>query len=282
MNGEALRVVNWNLCLRVGDAAVREARLLRSLRLDLACLQEVNANSLEMIKEYAGFDWVRRAHPVGMDGPASRRSAYLSAVAGSERCSARLLRSLTVPFPERIVSVALLVGDRHLTVSSYHAPPGVSWGIQKVEQAVTYTQWLKKRKGPTLLGADANTPEVDAADFERTRTHWHTGQRRLEGKRGDDVLWGPDKDHQLRDALRVWLDDHPAKMKAIRQERPDGPLEVSHRTGVRKGSLGTPRRFDSIWVSGEFAVRRVRYLYEAALEAGSDHAVVIADLRMEP
>lgn len=134
--------------------------------------------------------------------------------------------------------------------------------------------------GPTILGADANTLEVDALDFDRTRTHWHTGQRRLKGLRGDDALWGPCKVHGLRDALRAWLDVHPERLKEIRRQRPDGPLGISHRTGIRGGNPGTPRRFDSIWVSDHWSVKDVKYLYEEGLNAGGDHAVVVADLAL--
>ena len=77
--------------------------------------------------------------------------------------------------------------------------------------------------GPTILGADANTLEVDALDFDRTRTHWHTGQRRLKGLRGDDALWGPCKVHGLRDALRAWLDVHPERLRKSVGRGPTGP-----------------------------------------------------------
>jgi endonuclease/exonuclease/phosphatase family metal-dependent hydrolase len=82
--------------------------------------------------------------------------------------------------------------------------------------------------------------------------------------------------------LRVWLDEHPEDLEAIRQLRPAGPLVVSHRTGRRTGREGTPRRFDSIWVSSDYAVLDVQYLYDEALAAGSDHAIVVADLTLRP
>jgi hypothetical protein len=110
---------------------------------------------------------------------------------------------------------------------------------------------------------------VDAIDFEETRTHWHTGRPILKGAPGDDVLWGPQKTLALQDALGRWLEDHP-----------DGPLLISHRTGRRKGFAGTPRRFDSIWVSDDFAVINVSYLYVDALAAGSGQAAVVADLEL--
>lgn len=41
---------------------------------------------------------------------------------------------------------------------------------------------------------------------------------------------------------------------------------------------GTPRRFDALWVSPELDVKSVAYKYAAAVAAGTDHALVVADL----
>jgi len=106
------------------------------------------------------------------------------------------------------------------------------------------------------------------------RTHWHTGSLKLNGGLGDDELWGPSPRHGLRDCLRTWLAADPARATHL---HPDGPLAVSHYTGKRKTHVGTPRRFDSIWVTPDFTVRDVQYLSH---EIGrlSDHAPVVADL----
>jgi len=57
----------------------------------------------------------------------------------------------------------------------------------KPRQAVAFASWLCTQNGPLLFGADANTPLSDALDFADTRTHWHTGRRRLRGEPGDDL-----------------------------------------------------------------------------------------------
>ena len=87
-----------------------------------------------------------------------------------------------MPLPERILLAGTTVEGLSLTAVSYHAPPGVSWGIVKPRQAVTVARRLAAQQGPVLLGADANTPLIDAADFASTRTHWHSGDRRLNGE----------------------------------------------------------------------------------------------------
>jgi endonuclease/exonuclease/phosphatase family metal-dependent hydrolase len=280
MNQRTLRIVSWNLRLRVGQALTRQAALLRELAPDVSCLQEVNAHAIQGLRLEAGFSWLIPGRAVDSSNPGSRRSAYLAAVAGTDRLTASALPALKVPFPERIAMARITFEARDVVVSSYHAPPGASWGILKVEQARKFTDWLVRQRGSALLGADANTPAVDAIDFAETRTHWHTGRRILKGTPGDDVLWGPQKTHVLQDALRRWLQSHPENLESIRSVRPDGPLLISHRTGRRKGLEGTPRRFDSIWVSDDFAVINVSYLYAEALAAGSDHAVVVADVEL--
>jgi hypothetical protein len=81
----------------------------------------------------------------------------------------------------------------------------VDWGLVKPRQAVKFASWLQSHAGPVVLGADANTPLVDAADFTQARTHWHTGGRDLHDELGDDLLFGPGKTHPLDDAFRRWL-----------------------------------------------------------------------------
>jgi hypothetical protein len=185
---------------------------------------------------------------------------------------------LALPLPERVQAVRLGAGDFEFVAISYHAPPGVSWGYWKVEQALAFVDWLNDFRTPAILGADANTPEIDHPDFAQTRTHWHSGMRRLGGLPGDDLVWGPAKTHRLNDAYRLWLEAHPEELASIRRLHPAGPLAESHWTGQRQQSPGTPRRFDSIWVSPEFAVETVTYRREAF--EYSDHAAIVADMRL--
>jgi endonuclease/exonuclease/phosphatase family metal-dependent hydrolase len=49
-------------------------------------------------------------------------------------------------------------------------------------------------------------------------------------------------------------------------------------TGKRKNFSGTPRRYDSVWVSRHWVVRHIEHLYDERTKAGSDHAPVKVDL----
>lgn len=267
------KVGSWNLNRRVGEAAVSEGKFLAEQGVEIVALQEVNANSIEDLCEAAGLDWYRSAlelrPPGDHEGP-GRRLAAAVAGRGAPPLSVQLIPG--VPVPER--TLAADFGD-HI-VCSFHAPPGVSWFIDKARQAVAIARWLADVDKPVWFGIDANTPWIDHPDFSETVTHWHTGSDDLDGEPGDDLLVGPDKIHDLEDAFRGYLRNNPEIAAGIAAENPEGPLAVSHRTGKRRDSAGNPQRYDAIWTSPEFEVGDVAYHYDSSIEAGSDHALVTA------
>jgi len=50
-------------------------------------------------------------------------------------------------------------------------------------------------------------------------------------------------------------------------------------TSYRTGGVGERRyRYDAIWVTSHFTVESVEYVYDESIEAGTDHALVLAGL----
>lgn len=92
-------------------------------------------------------------------------------------------------------------------------------------------------------------------------------------------MLGEERNNDLRDAFRVYLDNHPELMREIVRERPSGPLAVSHIRGNQHKR--TESRYDFILVSPEIAVYKVEFLYDEAVKAGSDHALVIGEFRVD-
>ena len=145
------------------------------------------------------MEWVRCAvdlRPAQPDDTLVRRRGVAIAGRTPPPVSVQLLKDL--PLRERLLIAALPVGGQVLHMASYHTPPAVSWFEKKPQQAVRFAQWLARVPGPGAFGADANTPLVDAIDFSQVRTHWHTGDRKLKGAWGDDLLVGPAKIHGSR------------------------------------------------------------------------------------
>jgi endonuclease/exonuclease/phosphatase family metal-dependent hydrolase len=278
-----MRVVSWNINFRGPEAAKRQGGLLCELAPDLMLLQEVNPGSSADLAEAAGADWMVKAidlrPPVPDDSPVRWRGVAIAGH-GPQPCRSWLLDEIGQS--ERILLIETQTKGTPFIAVSYHAPPGVTWKIVKPRQAVAFASWLSTQNGPLLFGADANTPLIDALDFANTRTHWYTGRPRLHGEPGDDHLFGPCKMHDLKDALRCWLDLNPDEMERLRASKPSGPLAITYRTKKGKHSPGAgrrfERRFDSIWVSRHWVVRHIEHPYEKGIAAGSDHAPVVVDL----
>lgn len=148
----------------------------------------------------------------------------------------------------------------------------------KPAQAVRLAHWLSDLAGPVIFAGDFNTPKIDHPDHDQLHTHWRSGRKILDGAPGDDLLVGPNEIHDLRDALRVWSDAHPETLARVRAARSDGPLAVSNMPGPKVSRL--QYRYDAIWISPHFDVHGVSYHYDEAVETGTDHALVIADLTM--
>jgi endonuclease/exonuclease/phosphatase family metal-dependent hydrolase len=173
------------------------------------------------------------------------------------------------PLPERtlVASVVEATGKQY-TYCSFHIPPGSNWDELKSQTLETIARWIASQPTPLVFGIDANAPKTDHPGIRRNEWWWEDSE---------PLLLGSNPLHKLRDAYRVFLEAHPDEMARVMQARPCGPLAVSHLRGKR---TKTECRYDFVYVSSEIVVQRVAYLFEEAVRASSDHAVVIADLQV--
>lgn len=259
-----LTLVDWNVN---GFALRGQAELLRVLSWDVCTLQEVTTESWPVLRELGNTGDVALHHLPPIAGtPPRYYSAILTRapfVLGGSGCLA------DVPSPERTLVGTVGHPEARVSVASLALPPGVSWGrAGKSRQAARIAAWLTELPGPGVVGIDANTPKFDRADLEET-VWWDDGEA---------VLLGSAREHGLRDVYRDWLERDPERLASVQHERPDGPLAVSHVRG--RGNNSTPCRYDHILASPDFDVLDVTYDFDRAIEAGSDHALVTAHLRL--
>ncbi len=194
----------------------------------------------------------------------TRRGGCLIAVANGWSLESPLAIP-NVLSPGRVLAVTAAHGGAALTLLSCYAP--TNSGSGRKERPAYFNavaDWLSATTTPVVLGMDANGPRMDHPDIEQSR--WWTEEEAL-------VLGaGATTD----DALRLWYCDHPTELKHRLRYYPIGPLADSYHRG-RKGKY-LRCRYDSIRISPSISVTDVRYLYEEAIGAGSDHALVVADI----
>jgi exonuclease III len=242
--------------------------LITSVQCGVLALQEVSGAFHAELTSLPLFDWAISSLALRPPGPHEGRSRRLGCSLFG-RAPFRLVASGVLghlAFPERSLVAIADDGAGPITLGSFHMPPGASWGKIKPATMTAIARWLAEQDGRVILGIDANAPKLDHPDPAANEWWW----------KEEPTLLGSNPLHHLRDAFRIFLEQHPEMMRLICAERPRGPLATSHVRG--RGRKRTACRYDFIYVTDHFAVEGMSYLMEEGLKAGSDHALVIATM----
>lgn len=266
-----LTVANWNIKGCPEHLRPRQLELIDQLAPDVLLLQELTPKSFDSLTD-AGWSGAHALQllPEGHRGRAKGKVVKFSC-AVLARGSWQLTEPATneeAPSPERWLTGRLVHQDAVINAGSFACPPGVDWGAMKTEQGRLIAQWMSRCEGAAIAGIDRNGPKGEHAD----------GTVELWPPDAEELL-GPDPSHPLHDVFITLLDRRPELREQAVAERPDGPLAVSYIRG-RDGQKQTRSRYDAVYASDHFEVADVRYLYEEAIAAGSDHAVVVATVRL--
>ena len=177
----ATRIVSLNIPFRSSEVARRQGGFLAALKPNLVLLQEVNPRSSEVLAAEGGLDWLVRSVDLRQRNPVILWSG------DGEWPSAERVPGRHAPtswtrsyFLSESIACVQLEGLPAQAIT-YHAPPGVNFGIDIPRQAVRCVKWSASTDGPIVLGADANTPEHDmpaSACRERTGTPACAARRR--------------------------------------------------------------------------------------------------------
>jgi hypothetical protein len=241
--------------------------LLAEQHADIALLQDAGPSAvLAVADSHLWASLVDSSSALPCASAAPRRGGCL--VAAADGWS--LQSTLAVPDalgPRRALAVTATHDGAALTILSCYAPTNTGQGRkERPGYFSALASWLSIMSAPVVLGLDANGPRVDHPDIEQTK--WWTEEEALVLGVGA----------RTEDALRLWYADHPTELRRRLRYYPHGPLADSYHRG-RKGKY-LRCRYDSIRVSPGVRVADARYLYEEAVHAGSDHALVIADIEL--
>jgi len=258
-----LRIASWNV--RGMPHPADQLRLLADQHPDILLLQDVGPSAVRAVVDSRLWDHIADtwSFPISSQGVARRGGCLIAATGEWVLGSALPVPDLLLS--SRSLAVTAAHGGTALTLLSCYAPTNTGPGRKgRPGYFSTLAAWLSAAPAPVVLGMDANGPRVDHPDIEQSR--WWTEEEALVLGAGA----------QTKDVLRLWYANHPAELKRRVRYYPNGPLADSYHRGRRGKYLHC--RYDSIRVSPGIHVLDVRYLYEDAVRAGSDHALVVADI----
>lgn len=164
-------------------------------------------------------------------------------------------------FPERTLYAVTEYKGKQMKIMALHSLTGVSFKMAKSAQFRTWAEYVKKFN-PDVVSFDANEPKLDHYDISKME-FFDQGQG--EDGRGARLFFEELENQNLRDTLVNDYDVTNYKMGE--------PLAVSHIIG----STGAKRRYDFIFARQDMKVVNVQYLYDEAIEATSDHAMIVAE-----
>jgi len=152
--------------------------------------------------------------------------------------------------------------------ASFHATPGTGTvGGQMVGEYKpifhgAVALHLAHQSEPFVFGIDANEPKADS--LTKIEFHWSEGRP---GQAKFAALLGLHPRHRGRDLLRQSL---------AGQTAPTGEILLCTHT-IRGGA---ERHFDHLWATPELRLVSFTCRYNEAVEAGTDHALLVADLEI--
>ncbi len=242
---------------------VDQLRLLADQHPDILLLQDMGPSAVRAVVESRLWGHVVDTWSLPFSSSVARRGGCLIAAADGWQLTP--LPAHDSLLAHRSLAVTATFGEAAVTLLSCYAPTNTGPG--RKERSAYFSalaDLLSAIPAPVVLGMDANGPRVDHPDIAQSR--WWTQEEAL-------VLGGG---ATTMDALRLWYANHLVELKRRVQYYPNGPLADSYHRG-RKGKY-LRCRYDSIRVSPGTSVTDVRYLYEEAVQARGDHALIVADL----
>lgn len=217
----------------------------------IICFQEVlQSNKERLVEELNPTDFkfsldIRK--PGKFDGKNRKLGLLTISFGGIIKDAHSLERSL---FPERTLFTLIKFENKEIGVLNFHSLTGVGYKRGKSSQFASIAEYLNDND-IDFFCCDANEPKTDSFELSQLE-FWNNGDK---GKY-PSLIFGLGKVHELEDSLRS-VKNKPAR------------LPVSHKTG------NIFRRYDFIFKSQNWIVKDLEYEYSKAIEATSDHALVI-------
>lgn len=255
-----MRFINWNISY-AGDIESKFNYLQTVITKDTCVmLQEVKPHAYEHIKEQLQNDYhlfysLNYRKPSKYDSDA-RKLGVLIIIHKSfvVEDSGVIERS---PFPDRTMYINFTCQNKSIKVLALHSLTGCGYYRTKSVQYDSFAEFIDDFQ-PDIIGIDANEPHIDHYDIKQMEFFDN----------------GPGAKHFFDKIVEIDLVDSFVKYNNITVCETGIPLTQSHNIR-RKGAV----RYDFVFVKNSYEIDVMNYYYEDAIKAGSDHALLVCDLK---
>lgn len=253
-----MKILDWNISYSNPPEA--KVALLKKIVAEdsfIAVLQEVTPAQFEVIKE--SFKNICYSLDYRKPGKYDSKQRQLGvAILCSNDITIKKAGVLDrCLLPDRTLMAEVEYCGKALRVMGLHSITGVSHKKAKSIQFRSFAECVDEFR-PDIVAFDANEPAKDHYDIDRMEFF----DNQDKGK-GAEIFFKTLREMNLRDVYAYGYD----KAAFIDGE----PLVVSHRFQINN----TGKRYDFVFANEEIDVSHVDYLYDEAVQAGGDHAVIV-------
>lgn len=254
-----MRIIDWNISY-AGNTEIKINYLQTHIGENTCImLQEVKPHAYEYIKailsdRYDLFYSLEYRKPGKFDSDARKLGVLVLVSKGIEIVEAGVIERS--PLPDRTVYVTLKKGEETVKLLALHSLTGCGYYRSKSVQYDSFAEFIDAYR-PDIIGIDANEPQVDHYDMRQMQFFDN----------------GPGAKHFFDEMANIGLTDAYVRYNGTEGYEEGQPLTKSHNIR-RKGAV----RYDFLFVRDTYKVEAISYNYDEAVEAGSDHAIIVSEI----
>ena len=254
-----MKIIDWNICcMGSPDSKIQFLESVLGNDSFIAILQEVTPLQYDFIKShYSNIRYSLDYRNPGAFDTDNRRLG-IAVICSDDiiiKTADVLNRSL---LPERTLMVDVEYNAQDIRIIGLHSVVGAAFKMAKSMQFRSWAEAIVELK-PDIVAFDANEPAKDHYDIEKMNFF---SQFPKENGSGARTFFTALIDTGLVDTYSVNYDSD----NYVEEE----PLVMSHY--ISKGNQR--KRYDFIFMNKTVSVARCEYMYNEAVKAGSDHALI--------
>jgi len=257
-----IRIIHWNISYN-GDIDNKIIFLKKHIDSNtIICLQEVQKSIYEKLQtelkpDFNTFSLEQR--PPGKYEGKNRRLGVCIMTYSYKLLEFKLAnRSI---FPERTNYIYVSNGNSTFGIFSFHSITGCDYKKAKSSNFASIADFIESNE-IDFFTCDANEPDYDFLDEKKLIFN----NNRDKGKNAS-LLFGSNRVHKMNDSLRDYYKQNNFGSN-------NSPIEVSYKTKTKD------KRYDFIYYNSiKWKIQDLKYDYDNAIIAGSDHAMIIGDYK---